>query len=248
MADRIDRACLWLFAASSALIFFLVVTDGRLYFSIPAAFSILAVLRLLTRLLPDKPHIRRREQLARIQKLLRSWALMDESQAVDQIRLLLPDLYDQSVWPVVRLVQKLPTGPSLSANELIVLKRQYQKSDTLHLLCTCAISSDAAALLPDFPNSCVQLTGSKELTRLLSKNPHILPVDSEKKKQRRPFSVCAAQFARSVRPLRSGMYMLAFLFIHQITRNRFYLISALLFALQLAAYGVSRFLSWRDTA
>lgn len=249
MADRIDRACLWLLTALSALIFFLVITDGQLFFSVPAAFTVVAALRLTIRLIPEKPYIRRREQLSRVHCLLRSWALMDESQAIDQIKRLLPDLYTQTVWPSVHLIQRLPDSSPLSANELIILKHRFQKSEALHLLCTCPVSSEAADLLPDLTCPCIHLTDSRELSRLLMKKTHILPSASEKtKKRRKPLSVCAAQFVRSVRPLRSGMYMAVFFSVYLITKNRFYLLSALLFLLQLSAYCVSRFLAERRPA
>ena len=246
MADRIDRACLWMFAALSALIFFFIITDGQLIFSVPSAFAVIAALRLTIRSIPEKPVIRRRELMNRIQCLLRSWALMEESKAIDQIRRMLPDLYTQSAWPSVRLIQRLPDSSPLSANELISLKCRFQESETLHLLYTCPVSSEAAGLLSDLSGPCIRLTGSRELTRLLIKKSHILPAASEKKKRHRPLSVCAAQFAHSVRPLRSGVYMAAFLFVYLITRNRFHLLSALLFLLQLSAYCASRFLTKRS--
>jgi len=240
MAHWIDRAALWLFTAFSALLFFLILTDGRLFISSFAAFFLVLLIRTVSQRLPDKHTIRRKNQKARVRHQLREWALMDEKEALSQIRSLLPELFEQDHSDTVHLLQRLPCE-SLSANQLLELYRTHRgDSPVLLFLCTCPISSEAAAISTELADPFVRLVGGDRIMQLLLPRARLLPELKTKKERRRPFAVRIAQSISSIRPVRSGVYALLFLALHLATKSRFYLVAAILFALQLAAFAVSR--------
>lgn len=245
MAHWIDRAALWLFAASSALLLFLILTGGRLFFSLAATFALILLLRLSIQKLPDKQIGTRKKQKRRAERQIRVWALIDKNDALAQLHSLIPELFDSSLWPSVRLIQRMPQDP-LSANELLELHRSALACNQAPVfLCTCPISPEAAALCDELLNPPVHLVGSNQIMRLLSTRIHLLPAEEIKKERRRPFTVRIAQSASSIRPARSAVYALLFLSLYTVTDSRFYLFSALLFILQLSFYIVVRMMCSR---
>ncbi len=240
MAHWIDRAALWLFTAFSALLFFLILTDGRLFVSGFTAFLLVLLIRIVSHRLPDKHIIRRKKRRARAEHQLKVWALMDKKEALSQIRTLLPELFEQKPCDTVYLIQRLPCE-SLSANQLLELYRAHRSDNpALLFLCICPISPEAAALCTELADPFVRLVGGDRIIQLLLPRAHLLPELKTKKERRRPFAVRIAQSMSSIRPVRSGVYTLLFLSLYLVTKNRFYLVSALLFALQLTVFAVAR--------
>lgn len=236
MAKWIDRAVLWLIAASSAFFLSLSLSDGHLIFAIPSAFVLVLFLRLLIHKLPEKHHMRRKEKILRIHHLFRRWAIIDKNQALQEIHTLLPDLYEESVWPTVQLIQHPFDCEALHSDRLLDIWRNNRRQTPLHLLITGNVSSDVLALLPELSAPSIHLVDTAQLKRRLIPLIHTLPIESAKKERRKPLSVHAAQFIRSFQPIRTGWYTIIFLILYLLTHSFFYLVSSLVFFAQLLLY------------
>ena len=240
MAYWIDRALVWLLSAFSALVFFLVMTDGRFTLSVPLAFAVILLLHILLQKLPEKRLFSHRKRLLSIESLLKKWALADAAQALSEIKTFLPDLFGNNAPHSVHLIQRLPDNEALTANHLLEICRAYMHEESIFLICTGPVSSSAAALTASLDRPSLRLADSRQLTRLLLKSACPLPEAPIKKERCRPLPACIAQWIHSIRPVRPTAYAIIFFFLYQLTRSRFYLISSLIFFLQLIIWISSR--------
>ena len=240
MAYWIDRALLWLLAAFSSLVFFLVMTDGRFTLSVPLAFAAILLLRILFQRLPEKHLFLRRKRLLSIESLLKKWAFGDTEQVISEIKAFLPNLFENNASHSVYLIQRLPDSEALTDNHLLKIRRAYMHEESVLLICTGPVSPSAAALAASLDRPSFRLADSRQLARLLLKSACPLPETPLKKERRRPLPACIARWLHSIRPVRPTAYAIIFFVLYQLTRSRFYLISSLIFFLQLIAYTISR--------
>ena len=245
MAYWIDRALIWLLAAFSALVFFLVLTDGRFVLSVLLAFAVVLLLRAVLQKLPEKRPFSRKRRLAQIESLLRKWAIAEKQEALAEIRSLLPDLFESSSDLPVCFIQRLPDSEELTANHLLEIRRAHKQESSVFLLCTGPVSPSALSLADSLSHPLLRISDSRQLTRLLLRSPCALPEITIKKERRRPFPVCVAQWTHSIRPIRSTVYAFVFFILYQLTRSRFYLASSLFFCIQLMICLISRTLEAR---
>ena len=248
MAYWIDRALIWLLAAFSSLLFFLVITDGRLILSVSSAFACTLLLRVFLHKLPDKRLFCRQERLRHINQLLENWAMADEKEALSELRRLLPDLFEENEWPAVQMLQRMPGGEAFSDNDLLAIHRENRSKKALSLLCTGPVSPSVRSLLARLNNPSVRLISSRQLSHLLLKSRCPLSAAPTEKERRRLFSIRIAQLVHSIRPVRSAAYAFVFFALYLWTQNAFYLVSALFFFMQLMICFIIRMISARKPA
>lgn len=240
MAQFIDRAALWSFTAASCLLLMLTLTDGNLLISIPAAFLLVVLLRLLVRKLPEKRFIRRRDRIGYINSLLEKWTLMDANAAIAEIKSLIPNLLSDGEWQSLVLIQQHPSGEALNVNRLIEIWRAHKDSKELLLLATCPADASAVSIVAALSTPSVRLIDGKQLSRRLLRVIRSIPVQETKKERRKPFSACFAHFSGSVRPIHTAVYLILFGFLYSLTKSILYLIAALAFALLLSVWIIER--------
>jgi len=236
MAKQIDLAVFWLITTLSAFFLSLSLSDGRLLFAIPSAFALVLLLRLLICRLPEKHRIQKKERIRRIHRLFFRWTIIDKKQALCEIQSLLPDLYEESVWPTVQLIQHPYDCEAMHSDRLLDIWRNSRRCDSLHLLITGNVHSDVISLLPELSAPSVHLIDAEQLKRRLIPLIHTLPMEPSKKEQRKPLSVRAAQFIRSFQPIRASLYTIVSLILYLLTHSAIYLVSSLMFLAQLLLY------------
>lgn len=232
MAQWIDRASLWLFTSFSALFLMMALTKNNIPLSLVSSFLLVSFLHMIITRIPNRKSMSRKRRIQIIHEKLRFWTILPEDQALAEIRSLLPGLFEYDQWSSVHLVQRFPDSGSLDADHLLSLWKSHRGEKHLRILSTCNASPETIFLIQKLKNPSIRICDSKELTNKLLPAASELSSQCSEKKRCVP-RVRIAQMAQSIHPLRSGLYFIVFLLMHRLTHSVFYLISSVIFLIQL---------------
>ena len=229
MAKWIDKAALWAFTALSLYFLILVLTGGSIISATFLTFFLIIFFRSLLRRIPDRRWIRRSEKAACAKELIWSWALMEYDEALNSITQRLPDLIASQ--KDLRLIQRLPDGVPLDANQLLDIWRSSPDVSSLHLIVTGPVQAEAHALASSLNKPSVRITDSVSLNRTLVKTIREIPEKQKTAGQRRLSKACAARYIQSVRPARTALYTFSFAGLYMFSRSWIHLTAASLMLL-----------------
>lgn len=238
MACKVDSIALWTFAAVSAFFLMFSVTNGDVLLAVLLAFIITSLLRMIIhRFIPKKKWLSRKKRMQRIERLLYTWALTDEASLKNSFCCLIPNLSDKLYSENTVILQRLPHGEPISANELLALRQAHQSSspppDTLYLFTTCTIAEDAKSILPLLSAPQIEAFDKSDFSKMLLDIFDQLPPEDVqyKKREQRSFSKSRiALFIQNIRPLRVSMYLCFFTAMYLTTDANLYLLSGILYA------------------
>lgn len=228
MARWIDRTALWTLATGSALALMLLLTQGQVVPALLLTFSAICALRYALKKVPDGRFVSRAERTRRSMALLKQWALMDEAQAVCEIRRTLPDFIEAD--RTVVFVSRLPGGEALSANDLLHLWKSLKPGDAALIIVPCKALPEAFSLAGELAAPTVRLIDQSALIRRLSPVVRRIPEVYAKSERRSSLRTRVARWLFEIRPVRTGLYALFSALLYLCTHSAYHLIIALLFA------------------